>query len=823
VGSLLLMSRAVGQRTRSLAAVQAHAATLSIVAITLAAFLLRLRGLTDKSVWYDEAFVVTLARMSIPDMVRGLIELDPHPPLYYAFMHFWLLLGTDPFTMRLPSVVFSSLSVPLLYGIGSRFAGPRIGLGAAALLAVSSFHVEWAQEVRMYALLGLLCLGSLFFLLRALDHGGLGNWAAHSALTAACMYTQLNAVFFLAAQAFAVVTLIGTRQRGREKARPWFLSQLAAALLFFPWLPAFLAQNDVYRVPNLAWTTARGVEGVLFQQAYGQLPYWHLTMRIAVELRDLLVVGAVAISLLGAWSLRLGGVGALLLWLSLGTVGLLAAAGCWKGIFLAKTIIAASFAWYLLMVAGLAALRWRVVVVAGLAALLLLNVLGLVKYYSSGSQEDWQAAAGYLSRQMKPEEVAFVDCSAGLLPLDYHLEGLLDGAEFHGVPFRPWAVEPPPLTEEDYRRVDEIARGKSGIWLVVYRNGFPDADGQLLGYLSERYSLADARSLAKIRLFQFLPRAARVNQPREAAATPSRPIAAGVSGNPSSDVASPIYLGAWVGERVNIPGDVERFENAIGKQLAIVHRYSDNPPFYGSRFDSEWASWVNERGSIPMLSWQPNFGRGTRSLASVAVGDQDDYISRWADQIRDWGRPLFFRMMWEQNSPWFSWKAYQEPQISEYVAAWRHIVAVFRQRGAGNVTFVWSPHVGGNGAGEVMPTYPGDDYVDWVALDGYPFRNGRGDFEATFGPDYDLLTARVQKPIMIAETSVESWSDELKAQWIRDILLHQIPARFPRLKALVWFDEKDTNGADFSILQDQGPLSQAAFREGVASSRYLSR
>ncbi|TAK34071.1 MAG: hypothetical protein EPO21_10840 [Chloroflexota bacterium] len=283
-----------------------------------------------------------------------------------------------------------------------------------------------------------------------------------------------------------------------------------------------------------------------------------------------------------------------------------------------------------------------------------------------------------------------------------------------------------------------------------------------------------------------------------------------------------VYLGAWVGERVNVPGDVTVFEETIGKGLSIVHRYSDNPPYYGKQFDVSWAEAVRASGSIPMLSWQPGFGNGTRSLASVAAGDRDDYLVTWANQLRDWGHPIFLRMMWEQNATWYLWRAYQEPQISDFIAAWRHVVQVFRSEGAINVTFVWSPHVSDHGASPIMDTYPGDEYVDWVALDGYPFRGGRDDFVDTFGTDYDLLASSLSKPIMIAETSLESWSDELKAERIHDILGQQIPSRFPKVKALVWFDEKNTEGVDFSILQDQGPLSREAFREEVASPYYAA-
>lgn len=793
---LIAMSRPLSwQRLRRSAAVRAQSEALCLAGITLVAGAIRIYGMTSKSIWYDEAFVITLAQMAIPDMVRGLIELDPHPPLYYLLMHFWTRLGTDPLLVRLPSVVFSTLSVPLLYVTGRRLAGRTVGLAAAVLLTFSSFHVEWAQEARMYTLLGLLCLGSTYFLARSLQGRGRLNWMAVSLLTAAALCTQLNAVFYLFAQGLAVLLLLVLRRLPRWMALPWLGSQMGAALLFLPWLPAMLVQNQIYGDPGLTPTTLRGIESLFFQLTYGHFPYWHLSSDHAVGIRDVLVLSSLLVAVLGAWSLRRGVSGTLLIALYLVTIGSLAAMGIWRSIALPKTVIGASFASILLVAAGLAAARRRTVLVAGMALLLLLSSLGLAKLYTAGSREDWREATGYLSRWLRPGEVVLADCGAGLMPLNYYLSLYGQEVEVHGVPFRSWSVSPPPLTADDLTRVDGIVSGRPGVWLVLYRNGFRDGDGQLLLYLSARYALADARILAKVRLFQFVPR--------------------------RLETLPQLYFGAWVGERVNTPGDLDRFEEAIGKRLAIVHRYSDNPPYRGKRFDAEWATAVRDRGAIPMLSWQPGFGYGTRSLASVAAGERDDYIARWADELGDWGHPIFLRMMWEHNSPWFEWKAYQEPQVSEFVSAWRHIVELFRERGATNVTFVWSPHVSGYGASEIMPTYPGDDHVDWVALDGYPFRNGRGDFVEIFGPDYDLLASKISKPIMIAETSLESWSDELKAQWIRDILGRQIPTRFPKLRALVWFEEKNTHGADFSILQDQGPLSQAAFREEIASPLYV--
>jgi hypothetical protein len=821
VSDVSLATRSAMERVgRMRAGVATDQRTWLVVGLTVCAAALRMVGITDKSIWYDEAFVITLGQMSIPDMLSALINLDPHPPLFYLLMHFWMVLGTDPLMVRLPSALLSTLTVPLLYATGTRLAGKDIALGGAVLLSVSPFHVSWAQEVRMYSLLGFVCLASAYFLVKAVQEGGRRNWVAVSLLTAAALYTQINAAFYVAAQALGMLALLVSGRCPRSNLAPWMKSQVGAALLFLPWVPAFMIQSEVYGDPGLVFTTLRGLEGLLFRFGYDNLPYWHLPGDLAPLTRSTLVLGSLGLTFLGAWSLRRGVGGVLLLFLFAGSVGLLALAGLWRSILLPKTMLPASFAYYLLLVAGLIAMRRRALVVGGLLVLVFLNSAGMARYYTTASQEDWHETVTYLGKQFRPGEVALVDCSAGLMPLNYYLSQEHVSVEAHGVPFRPWAVAPPPLNDEDYKRVDEISRGRPAVWLLVYRNGFQDEEGQLLPYLASRYSLSDTRTMAKIRMYRFVPKVVRTPLPAKQAlggsvvalqAGPTSPIVGATSGT---------YLGAWVGERVNQPGNVSQFESAIGKGLAIAHRYSDNPPYHGRQFDSDWATSARAAGSIPMLSWQPGFGQGTSSLTSVAAGDRDDYLTAWADQFKGWGHPIFLRMMWEQNGPWFAWKAYQEPQIADFVQAWRHIVDLFRARGVSNVTFVWSPHVSGAGGSEVMASYPGDDYVDWVALDGYPFRGGRGDFTETFGPDYDILVEMVPKPIMIAETSLESWSDDQKATWITEILSRQLPQRFPMVKALVWFDEKNTDGIDYSILQDEGPRSQEAFRQAVASTYF---
>ncbi len=816
IADVAVVARGVGRKG---AAVRVRPEVAYLAGLTLVAAAVRLWGIADKSIWYDEAFVLTLAQMSIPDMIRSLIQLDPHPPLYYLFMHFWVMVSLDPAMVRLPSAVLSTLSVPLLYATGARLTGRSTALAGATILAFAPFHLAWAQETRMYSLLGLLCLGSTYFLIRALEEGGRRCWALHAILSAAGVYTQINAVFYLAAQAAAVLVLAARRRWPRGVVAAWAKSQAGAVLLFVPWLPAFVLQNLAYGDPGLIWTAPNVLQDLVFQFGFAYLPYWRVPYESSLQLPSALVAFSLAISLLGGWSQRRHPMAPLLILLFLGSVGLLALGGLFRGIVLTKTVLPASFAFYLLLAAGLAAQGKRAVLVGGVAAVVALNLFSIAHYYTLGSQESWRSTVSYLEQQERPNEVTLVDASAGMMPLEYYLKLDHRSLDAHGVPFEPWAAVPPPLTQADFGRVEEIVKDKDAVWLVVYRNGLPNPDGDLLPYFASRYGLADSRALTKVRLFKFVPR----RPPSSSKADTSKALQVpAATGSASRSNAPGAYLGAWVGARVNVPGDLSEFEEAIGKRLAIVHRYSDNPPYRGKQFDASWADSVRAGGAIPMVSWHPGFGYGAYSLAQVAAGGRDDYIGTWADQLRDWGHPIFFRMMWEQNGPWFSWKATQEPQITDFTAAWRRIVDLFRSHGATNVTFVWSPHVSGAGAGDVMPTYPGDEYVDWVALDGYPYSGGHEDFAETFGGDYELLTSRLSKPIMIGETSLESWSDDLKAERIHDILGNQVPTRFPKVKALVWFDEKDTDGVDLSILKERGPQSRDAFRAEIASHYYAS-
>ena len=145
---------------------------LILLLILLAAFGLRLYQLGAQSLWYDETVSVHLAGKPVAALVAHTAG-DIHPPGYYVLLRGWLLLFSYPtghadpdghgleFSAALLSLAFGMALIPLIYVLGRSLYDEPTALLAAALTAVSPFHIWYSQEVRMYTLgaaLGLICL-----------------------------------------------------------------------------------------------------------------------------------------------------------------------------------------------------------------------------------------------------------------------------------------------------------------------------------------------------------------------------------------------------------------------------------------------------------------------------------------------------------------------------------------------------------------------------------------------------------------------------------------------------------------------------------------
>ena len=303
----------------------------------------------------------------------------------------------------------------------------------------------------------------------------------------------------------------------------------------------------------------------------------------------------------------------------------------------------------------------------------------------------------------------------------------------------------------------------------------------------------------------------------------------------------PLYWGATIGDHLTgdqAPWDmgaVARFEQGAGKSASMVQFFQPFAQCGGSdcdfySFPTDPMDDIRGHGSIPVLSWssqaipatvsQPDF-----QLSDVISGRYDSYIAQFASEARDWGHPFFLRFNWEMNGNWFAWgEGANGNAAGEYAAAWRHVHDIFAAAGATNVSWVWCPFVdpGGSLAG-LSSLYPGDAYVDWTGLDGYNWGTnpasprGWRSFDQLFRRSYDEITQSIapSKPMMLGEVGSSEHGGS-KADWIRDALT-RIPAEYPQIRALLWFDKFD-DSMDWPI-ETSAPAT-AAFAEAIQQPVY---
>lgn len=281
----------------------------------------------------------------------------------------------------------------------------------------------------------------------------------------------------------------------------------------------------------------------------------------------------------------------------------------------------------------------------------------------------------------------------------------------------------------------------------------------------------------------------RSQQPLTPVPTPASPLVG---------VYEPGTPGSW--------SPIAGFTEATGVKPKIVVYYSAwNDPFSASFAQTAW-----DHGAYVLVQLQPN---GV-TLASIAAGGSDAYLRSYADAVIAFGHPVILSFGHEMNGTWYSWGDGHTPPAT-FVAAWRHVVHVFRAAGAANVTWLWTVNSVDGASSALSQWWPGAAWVNWTGIDGYYFR-ATDTFDSVFGSTITDIRAFSSAPLLIAETAVGTTPNR-ESQI--DGLFAGVSAE--RLAGVVWFDEVQNSGLyhqDWRLEND--PSALAAFTAAVTT--YLS-
>lgn len=279
-----------------------------------------------------------------------------------------------------------------------------------------------------------------------------------------------------------------------------------------------------------------------------------------------------------------------------------------------------------------------------------------------------------------------------------------------------------------------------------------------------------------------------------------RLVSGGASGSLPAAPAS--YLGVYEAGALDSYQPVADFTGVAGRQPNLVGYYSG----WGEAFQTSFAKTVDSHGAATIMQWDPTLA----SVAKIAAGGYDGYLRSFAASVRDFGHPVVIGFGHEMNAYWYSW-GYGHLQAATFVAAWRHIVTLFRQQGANNVTWLWTVQADEPGTGPIGSWWPGAKYVNWVGIDGYYYQPSET-FFSIFGKTITQVRALTGLPILLSEVAVGPNAGQAR----------KIPDLFSGMRlydtiGLVWFDIAQHQGIyhqDWHIEDSQA--AGTAFRRGAA-------
>jgi mannosyltransferase len=479
---------------------------LSLLAlITGVAGVLRLHALAAKSFWFDEGVSVAIARLDWYNFVRILWRREANMALYYLFLRGWLHFGGSEFFVRALSVLFAIASVPIIYLLGCRLFDSRVGLIAAALLAINAYHVQYSQDARSYSLMVFLCLLSSLYFLTCLHQPTRRNRAAYILSSALAVYAQFFSGLLMLTQ-WVSLKFLDEEPASRTRA---------------------ITKNDWRWVallvsPAVAFAAATGTGPLRWVQRPGLNDLWAFALHLTGNGGPLLLLACVAACLAAllpawrtwrrvpweSWRYRF-----LVCWLLLPLLLTLALALI-KPLFVPRYFIFCLPALLLLVACGITRFRSAALTLPVLAFLIILSLRGTLGYYKQDldiQRDDWRAATQYLLNHSQPGDALLFHVPMGRMPYEFY-DSLLKPASPAPVVLYPHHGDR--LTFLDFvEKPDDVALERAlpqhpRAWLVLTYaetpSGLPDSRTiELSKLLGNSYPVVEQHDFSGIRILLY--------------------------------------------------------------------------------------------------------------------------------------------------------------------------------------------------------------------------------------------------------------------------------------------------------------------------------
>lgn len=475
--------------------------------------------MVNRSFWYDEAFSILISEKGPQAILAGTLTMDEpsvtadiHPPTYYFLLDGWMrLFGTSILAARILSLLLGVGILINIFLLTRELLGAPSALLASLGVAVFPFQVQFATEIRMYALLTFFLTLATYTFIKGMRTGSIKWWVLFALFAALAQYTQNLAAFYL-----IPLALTGLVKRDWKLVRRTLFAGLGSVILYIPWLIHLPAQFA--KIQHHYWierpTLVEMINLLLRYTTNLPLPnQWMLPSLFIAFLSVTLAV----LQTMRAARQKLPGykIGLWLAWLSFAPPLFLWLFSQWTPVYVERALLASQavfcawLAWVLLKTSMPRVIQWSVVLL--LTAAIGIGLSQLLTNNGTGF-DPLKKVEAVLVAEIQPGDVVVHSNKLTYLPFFYYDPSL---------PMN-FVSDPPGgstdtlskatrkiLGVNDAPDIESAVSGAQRIWFVIYEESVAEyvAAGytthEHLRYLDEHYTLISYISYGNVLLYQY--------------------------------------------------------------------------------------------------------------------------------------------------------------------------------------------------------------------------------------------------------------------------------------------------------------------------------
>ncbi|MBN1357709.1 glycosyltransferase family 39 protein [Candidatus Bathyarchaeota archaeon] len=457
-----------------------------ILLICVLGFFLRFNNLGGESYWFDETMSLYFSQQDLGAIINPPSYEAHIPPLYYLMLHFWIgLFGTSEFAVRSLSAIFGVLSIFALYKLGKTLFNVKIAVYSSFILAISIFQIYFSQEARMYSLLMLTTLLSIFFFVKSLNENRKRYWVSYIIASILMLYTHAYGIFIIILQFFCLL-IYYRHEKGVFKKGFTALSLITAG--FFPWLIKLLdvtpyvleGSSAIGWIPQPDIILIIGTITVFCNSSVVSILVFGYSLRSIFTLNNLKKRFANSSSLENLKRIKACvfnssnfSITFCFMWIGIPIILALLISFIFQPIYLPKYLILVSPAFYLLVSKGLANKNRKLRYIL-LLILLIDSAVIAYSYYTNPNKEQWREAAFYVQEHETVGDIIIVNAPWLKLSFEQYYTG---SNVIVGVQTTDQLSEALLTNEHDK------------LWLILSHDNVADPDGEVKTRLNDSHQL----------------------------------------------------------------------------------------------------------------------------------------------------------------------------------------------------------------------------------------------------------------------------------------------------------------------------------------------